>query len=344
MLFLRYKFLIMKKIFGLLLVALLFASCDDGNLSVTDSIRYDAPSLVKCNLNNILYKLNGDQALILEITNAVDFAKIFKNEEKTKDILNIDLSTNKFLFRSYNSAVKATNICGTTLDAFPSVKEEWVAQSGKIEVKTTAVKSTPNTTTNGTRITGYNHAIVLKDIEWLKPDGSKQLENLERPLGVFQTAPTYPLALGFQDSPLVFKSTCLNDNTIVAKSGSESMRLKLDDASYAALFNNTTTLPDAPKTKPLTTANTVIYNLFNNIISVSDFCLPLPTTRPVQLEEWKADILTGTTTATIEVETATETSSTVKHTIYLRSITFSNGNVSFYYGDRIKFGYFISPN
>ncbi len=334
----------MKKILILLSFALFFAGCDDGNLSITDSIRYDAPTLVKCNLNNILYKLNGDQALILEITNPSDFAKIFDNEEKTKDILNIDLTTNKLLFRSYNGEVKATNICATTTDAFPTAKEEWVTLSGKILVKTTAVKSDPNTTTNGTRITGYNHAIILKDIEWLKPDGNKQLENIERPYGVYQTAPKYPLAFGFQDSPLVFKSTCLNDNTIVAKSGSESMRLKFDDASYDALFTSTTTLPNAPKSRPLTATNTVTYNLYNNIIAVSDFCLPLPPTRPVQLEEWKAAILTGTTTATIEVETTTETSTTVKHTIYMRGVTFSNGNVAFYYGDRIKFGYFISPN
>jgi hypothetical protein len=344
MLFLHYNFIDMKKILGLLLVALFFVSCDDGDLSVTNAIRYDASTLVKCNLNNILYKLNGDQALILEITNATDFAKIFKNEEKTKDILNIDLTTNKLLFRTYNGEVKTTNICATTTDAFPTAKEEWVAQSGKIEVKTTAIISTPNTTTNATRITGYNHAIILKDIEWLKPDGKIQLENLERPFGVFQTAPTYPLAFGFQDNPLVFKSTCPNDNTIVAKSGSEAMRLKLDDTSYAALFTTATTLPNEPKSKPLTATNTVTYNLYNNIIAISDFCLPFPATRPVMLEEWKADLLTGTTTATIEVETATETTTTVKHTIYLKGITFSNGNVTFYYGDRIKFGYFLAPN
>lgn len=340
MLFLHYNYIVMKKIHGLLSVALFFVSCDDGDLAVTDAIRYDAPTLVKCNLNNILYKLNGDQALILEIS---DVATAFKNKVETKKLITIDNTSNKLIFRSYNGEVKATNICATTPEFYPTPKEEWIAQSGVIEIKTIAIKSDPNTTTNATRITLYRHSIILRNISWLKPDGSIQLENSDRLFGVYQTAPTYPLAFGFQDNPLVYKSTCLNDNTIVAKSGSESMRLKLDDASFAALFNNTTTLPDAPKTRPLTVDNTIIYNLFNNIISVSDFCLPLPATRPIVLEEWKAAILTGTTNATIEVETENETSTTVKHTIYLRSVTFSNGNVSFYYGDRIKFGYFINP-
>jgi hypothetical protein len=323
----------MKKIIGLLFVFLFFVGCDDGDL-VVESISLDEVSPVKCNINNILYKFNDNQSMVLEMS---DIATAFKNEESTKLPITIDNTANKLVFRTYNGEVKATNICATNFDAFPNVNDEWIAQSGLVSVVTKAQKSAPDATTNATRISGYNHSIVLKNIEWLKPDGSRQLETIDRPFGVYQTTPTNALPFGFQDNPLVFESTCLTDKTIIAKSGRESMRLKLDDTSYNFLFTNATTLPNNPKIKPLTATNTVVYNLFNGLINVSDFCLPLP----AQLEQWTAIIQTGTTTATIEVETTTETTTRVKHTIYLKGVTFTNGNVSFYYGDRIKFGLFL---
>jgi hypothetical protein len=340
MLFLRYKFFIMKKILGLLFVMMAFSGCDDGDV-VQESISLDGIVPVKCNLNNILYKIKDNQSLALEI---VDVANAFKNKKETKAIINIDNTTNKLIFRTYNGEVKATNICATTFDAFPSVKEEWIATAGKIVITTIAIVSQPNATTNATKISNYNHSILLRDIIWQKPDGSTQVDNFDRPYGVYQTAPTYNLPFGFQDSPLVFKSTCPDDITIVAKSGSESMRLKLDDTTYNFLFTTATTLPNAPKTKPLTANSTLVYNLFNGIISVADFCTPLPATRPATLEEWTANISSGTSNGIIEVETTSETSASVRHTIFLRGVIFGNGNVDFYYGDRIKFGYFIANN
>jgi hypothetical protein len=338
MLFLPYKFFTMKKILGLFFVSLLFTGCDDGNVIIDETINLDNAEIVKCNLNNILFKIKENQAMILEIS---DINAAFKNKEETKALIPIDQTSNKLIFRTYNGEVKATNICATTFDIYPAPKEEWIAQSGVIEIKTIAIKSDPNTTTNATRITLYRHLIVLKNISWLKPDGKIQLENFDRPYGVYKTTPTN-LPFGFQDSPLVFKSPCSDDNTIIAKSGSESMRLKLDDNSYAALFNNTITLPNAPKTKLITANNKLTYNLFNGLVVLTDFCTPLPATRPATLEDWKANISNGTTNGIIEVETSTETTTKVRHTIWLRGITFDNGNVNFYYGDCIKFGYFIT--
>jgi hypothetical protein len=41
MLFLPYKFFIMKKILGLLIVSVLFAGCDDGNVIIDETINLD---------------------------------------------------------------------------------------------------------------------------------------------------------------------------------------------------------------------------------------------------------------------------------------------------------------
>ncbi len=328
----------MKKTMVLFIGLLLFMGCDDGDLTASDVINLDSATLVKCNLNNIIYKINGDQALILEIA---DIATAFKNKEETKALINIDITANKLIFRTYNGEVKASNICATTPEFYPTPKEEWIAQSGVIEIKTIVRKSEPNTTTNATKIIGYRHLIFLRNINWLKPDGTTQQENFDRSFGVILTNPSYSLPFGFEDSPLVFKSPCPDDNTIIAKSGSESMRLKLDDTTYNYLFTTATTLPNTPKIRALTANNKLTYNLFNGLVVLTDFCTPLPATRPATLEDWKANISTASTNGIIEVETTTETTTSVKHTIWLRSIIFDNGNVNFYYGDRIKFGFLI---
>ncbi len=328
----------MKRFLILFSTVLFFFGCDDGDISVTDAIRLDDALIVKCNFNTILYKIKDDQALLLEIA---DLSTAFENKEANKTPINISPTTNKLLFRTYNGTVKASNVCGTTFDINPTVKEEWIAQAGVIEIVTTVRKSEPNTTTNATTILGYRHVITLKNITWLKPDGATQLDNFGRTFGVYDTNVTTNLPFGFQENSLVFKSTCPTDNTLVAKSGSESMRLKLAPTSYAALFTPATTLPNAPKSKPITVENTLTYNFFSGLIALSDFCIPLPNTRPATLETWTANVSSGATNGIVEVETTTETSASVKHTIFLRGVTFGNGNVDFYYGDRIKFGFFI---
>jgi hypothetical protein len=327
----------MKKIFGLLIVSLLFVGCDDGDL-VVESISLDGIVPVKCTINNILYKIKDNQSLALEIA---DIATAFKNKKETKAIITIDNSTNKLIFRTYNGEVKASNICATTFDAFPSVAEEWIAQYGTIEINTTVVNTAPATSTNATRISKYNHSIILKNVGWLKPDGSIQLETIDRPFGVYQTDPSL-LPFGFAADAPVLKSTCLNDNTIVALSGSEAMRLKLDPTAYTLLFTTVSTLPNAPKTQVVNATNKLTYNFFESAIALADFCALFPATPASSEEEWTAKASTSATNGIIEVETTSETSASVRHTIYVRGITFDNGNVTFYYGDRILFGYFIA--
>jgi hypothetical protein len=333
MLFLPYKFFIMKKILGLLIVSVLFAGCDDGNV-VVESIDLKDAKLIKCAQNNILFKINSNQSMLLEIKETTILP--FKNETGIRTVA-IDNSINKLLFRTYNGDVKETNICGTTLDAFPSTKEEWIALYGNVEVNTTVIKTEPNTN-NATRIKTYNHAILLKNIGWQKPDGTTQ-QQAEMAFGVYQTNPDYDLAFGFDSDTNtdVIKSSC--DKSIFNFSGRESLRLKLDDATYNSLFTN------VPSTKNalLNNSNTLTYSLFNNLINNAYFCTsPLPST-PILLEEWKAENGISDLLGTISVVTSTQTSTQFKHTITLKGVTFKKGNVSFYYGETIEMGSFITP-
>jgi hypothetical protein len=243
MLFLHYKFFIMKKILGLLLVLLFFAGCDDGDL-VAESIDFGTSTVKVCANNNLLYKINNNQSIIFEYEESSTVAP-FKNEIGTKPLLTIDNVKNKLFFRTYNGNPLDTSICGTILDANPSITKEWIAEYGTVEIKTTAILSTPNTTTNATRISKYNHAIVFKNVGWKKSDGGSQQE-AEIVYGVVQTNPDYALPFGFDSDTNsdVIKSSC--DTSIFNFSGSEALRLKLTQATYDALF--TTVASATPKT------------------------------------------------------------------------------------------------
>jgi len=142
-------------------------ACDDGNVTV-QTINFDSVTAHNC--NDLVYKLNSNEAFIIEITeNALAFTNepTVSNTPKTYQIS----SANHVVYRFYNGTVATANICSTIPPATPSVSEEWIATSGTIEITTTANKST-NSATNGTRITGFNHYIVLRNITF-----PNQLEN-----------------------------------------------------------------------------------------------------------------------------------------------------------------------
>src|SRR6478672_528068 len=160
----------MKKIIGLLALALFLNGCDDGDLTV-ETINFDAVPAVKCSLNDIIYKLNGTEILALEVPASQN---AFINEPTvvgTPRIITLS-GTNRVVYRTYNGTVSSANICATVPASTPNVTEEWTATSGRIEITTTPVTVT-NATTNATTITKYNHYIVFKDISFNKPSGTQ---------------------------------------------------------------------------------------------------------------------------------------------------------------------------
>jgi hypothetical protein len=69
--------------------------------------------------------------------------------------------------------VSTNNICETIAPASPTVTDQW--NGWKIQIFTTAVK-TLNETENSTRISGYNHNIVFKNITLQKSNGTQVYE------------------------------------------------------------------------------------------------------------------------------------------------------------------------
>ena len=86
--------------------------------------------------------------------------------------------------------------CETIPPSSPSVSDEWIATAGKIQITTTAIKTT-NTATGQTSITGYNHNIVFKNITFAKQSGTQVYETFT--FGDYNRSIT-PLVLGFDET------------------------------------------------------------------------------------------------------------------------------------------------
>lgn len=326
----------MKKTMVLLIGLLLLVSCDDGNV-VLQTISFGDATIAKCDNTNLLYKISENQSMIFEFEESTTIAP-FKNDVNTKQPLAIDNLKNKLIYRTYNGNPVKTSICGTILDANPQITQEWIAEYGTVEIKTSAILSAPNTN-NATKISKFNHAIVFRNVGWKKPDGSTQQET-EIPFGTVQTNPDYNLPFGFDSDANtdVIKSSC--DTSIFNFSGSESLRLKLKPATFDVLF---ATIAGAnAKTALLDNDNTLTYSLYNNIINNAFYCVIPQPTAPVLLQEWKAENGISDIKGTISVITTTQTATQFKHTITLKGVTFKRNNVTFYYGDIIEMGSFVT--
>jgi hypothetical protein len=158
----------MKKLFGLLVFALLLSSCDDGDL-VLESFNFDSASIQKCDDKEILFKINGDELLLVDIP-----ASSFPNEVTPVGeprIISI-AGSNNVIYRKYSGNASNGTMCSEIPPASPTVLNEWTAASGgSIHIITTE-KTTIDPVTNEVTITGYNHQIKFINIQFVNPENT----------------------------------------------------------------------------------------------------------------------------------------------------------------------------
>lgn len=314
----------MKRIVGLLVLLLLLNGCDDGNL-VLETINFEDAITQSCSTNNILYKLKEKEALLLEIPTSS-----FTNEPTeigTPTEITIG-GSNRVVYRFYNGTVAANNICETIPPATPSVTDQWTATGGTIQIITTAIKTT-NTTDNSTRISGYNHNIVFKNVTFTKANGTQVYETF--PFGDYLTTTT-SLPFGFDET--TERCTSNTPNLLYNYSGSEALTLDIDPS----LIDNTVTPLNSPRTGILgTTTNKLTYRLYAGLIPTSYFCNTSIPTTPAISQEWNA--IAGVSGISGIVEITTTTNGTgFKHTIVLKKATLKKGNSDFSLGDSYIYG------
>ncbi len=313
----------MKRILSILTLLFILNACDDGNMT-NATIDFSEVAAQKCSSKDVIYKTKGSEMLVLAIP-----ATTFVNDETpADDPITLPISsTNQVIYRRYNGTVSADNICPTIPSATPDLTEQWTASAGTIEITTTAIYTT-DATTNATRITGYKHYIVFKNITFQTPNGDQIYETYV--FGNYTTTAT-ALAFGFDDQ--VDKSTC--DDRIFNFNGSEAFILNVSD--FSTLFANEVTT--TPRTAIINSVNKLSYRLYSSSVNDTYFC-PTQST-PTLLQEWNA--VDGITDISGIIEVSTTTFGTgFQHIIYLKKVTMKKDNSTFYLGDNILYGSFVT--
>jgi len=305
----------MKRFFGILTCLIVFSACDDGDL-VIDTIDFDEVTTSSCgDANNLLFKLKEGEALILNVP-----TETFKEEATPpNDPIRLNVSSqNQVVYNFYDGKVSSNNICDLIPPSTPNVKNQWKADSGVIEVTTVTVKSLDETN-NSTKITGYKHNIIFKNITFGKGDGTTQFYE-SFVFGDYLKNIT-PLPLAFDQ-----KLSICNTGLVYETSASESLTLTIDPL----LIDNSNTPIGQPRVGTIgLLKNKLVYRLYTNVISVDKFC---ETTDFAVKEEWL-----GVAGGTIEV-TTTSIGNVFTHVIVFKNVSLAKGNNNFRLGDTYKYG------
>ena len=322
----------MKKALSLLVLLALLNACDDGDLTQEDISFEDVTTIQSCSTNDIIYKLKDQEALIMEIPETT-----FPTElTAANDTIELDISTtsNRVVYRFYNGTVATDNICETIAPPTPVITDQWTATAGKIRIVTTATKSTDETT-NATKITGYNHNIVLKNVTFAKQNGTEQ-RYISFPFGDYTSSTT--------SVPFNFDQTlekCTSSNDVYNYNTSEALILKIDPN----LILNEATPLNTPRTGLIgTTTNVLTYRLFSNLLTADYFCQTTTPTTPAVSQQWNGVAGVSNTSGIIEVTTTTNGPNSYKHTIVLKKVSLQKGIVSFNLGDSYTLGELFTTN
>lgn len=324
----------MKTFFKLLFIVFLFTGCDDGDLTV-ENIDFTTATANIC--GETLYKLSGNEAIFMKIPAGLS---AFSNDvTPTDEPRIIPIGGNVSVsYRAYDGTPSAANICSSPGPISPVATTEWIATSGNIEVKTTAVYSI-NESTGASKIIRYVHNIVFKNIVFAKPDGDQVYETF--PFGDYSTTPTtLPFNFSADDLKLCAGGSVLYN---ARTNGIEAISIENIDPNLLSTANLGT-----PKTGLISSStNKLTYRLFTTALTVSNnedyFCQAVFPDLPLINELWTArDGVTGES-GIIEVISTTNGTGFL-HTITLKAVTFQRGNSTFYYGNEILLGNLLTTN
>lgn len=318
----------MKRVISLLVFALFLNSCDDGDLTL-ENIDFDSITTIQsCSSNDILYKLKEKESLLLEMPKTE-----FVNDPTipgSPTLKDIDNSSHRVIYRFYDGTVSPDNICSSIPPAKPVVTDQWTALSGKIQIITTAIKTT-NTADNSTRITGYNHNITFKNITFQRTSGEQVYETFA--FGDYTTSATL---LPFVFSAEVKQCSTSKQLYNYTSLGTEALTIDNVDPS---LIVNSETLPNTPRTASIGSVNNKLtYRLYNSSLSESYFCNAVTPVLPTIKEEWLG------AGGTIEVTTIKNGTSAYRHTIVIKNAIMKKGNSDFKLGDNFIYGELTTTN
>ncbi|MEN2400051.1 hypothetical protein GKZ90_0009695 [Flavobacterium sp. MC2016-06] len=327
----------MKKYASLLLFALLLNGCDDGNLTV-DTINFEDVSSASCPTtsttgNTLIYKINEKEALLLQLptTSIVN--------DSVTNVYDIDNTTYRFLYRSYDGTVATDNLCNTIPPTTPKVIEEWVATAGKMNIISRQVEVV-NTTDGSSKISGYEHSINFTNITFSKPSGVPQTDE-KFAFGTYATSVTIPNSLAFSNSATEnYKAFQCTAGLNRVYNYSPSFYISIDNID-PNLIQPVATLPNQPRTSLITASmNNVYYRTATSgtgSFTDSYFCASPAPASPAIGEDWSGKLGVANVSGIIEVSTLDATNSFI-HTITLKNVIMQKGGSHFKLGTTFVLG------
>lgn len=158
----------MKKLFGILVCSFLLSSCDDGDI-VLQSFNFDSVAIQKCSNKEVLFKINGEELLLIDIPSFNYPNEVTPSGEPR--IVTIS-SVNRVFYRKYNGNISNNTICSEVPPASPNVLNEWTAATGGTIQIITTERTTTDEVTGEVTVTGYNHQIKFINIQFVGSDDS----------------------------------------------------------------------------------------------------------------------------------------------------------------------------
>lgn len=290
----------MKKLAALFAALILISSCDDGDMTLK-SFNFGDANAQTC-ANGLLFKINGTEALILDLQESA-FANVATGTEGR--IITIG-SGNSIRYRNYSGNVSSSSLCAELPPASPVVSEEWIGIGGTIRIITTPVVGEDNTT-----ITGYSHAVTLVNVTFTK--GEETIIINDNDFGTINTTLDY--SFNFEGADNAY-SSC--NGLIYRINQDESLILAL----AGGIINNAngTTTTDLGIT---TDGTDVIFNVYSANPSSANICYGVPPISPVVSQRWYA------TSGTLKVDSVLDTTGTFyTHTLTLQNAVFTNADGS----------------
>ena len=330
----------MKHFFALILIILLFSSCDDGDLTQV-SFEFNNTPANACNNNTtndfFIFKTQDRRALIVQLQESNFKNEITADKAIQPTPLVINGSTVRLIYREYSDAITSSTICSAVPAANPTVVVEREATEGTITINTTALKSEPDA--NGaTRITGYLHTLVFKDLVFDLGDQNSQINEAFTQI-TYETA-----AIPFTPfSGLANLKSCTNDETFLFKyADKQALILDLSATDAAFLFSG----ESGPKVRLISAENKLTRLFFDTTTTTltdAFFCInPTPAT-PAITETFTAENGVADQSGIIEVTTL-DSDNGFKHTIILKNIRLAKGSLKVDMGAAYIFGEFETIN
>lgn len=303
----------MKKYAGLLICAILFNACDDGDLTF-ENVDFDNVAVSRC--GSKLYKLNEKEALIVNVGMVDTDINSVLTEEPTAvgTPVTLDIAANDIsvVYRLFDGELDSESICAPIPPLNPTAIEDWNATSGNIQITTTAnlVENTTAGFEGGQKITGYKHNIIFTNIEFDKSNGTTQLYPTFN-FGTYDKPIIHPLPVLFDDE----LSLC-NNQLVYNVAGTSAVTLSIDPALLDHSILN------SPRTAPIDASNNVFnYLIYENgpVDAAMNFCVSNPQSNPIQI--WNGS-------GTLEI-TTTASGTGYSHTIVLKQLVLTRGNSQF---------------